>query len=540
MPVLLWLAPAWLLGIFLNGWLKFEPYMLLLGVVVGLLAAVAGTLLNRYSLRNGQSPNQLNLIVPLCLAVICLAGLRYEVSLPSKGPEQVAYWAGDLGSVPELRLKGVVSGDPVYTEKGGSYRLSLREIWPPGATGFRAVSGDIYVKVEPSQHYEAGELLELAGKLYLPAQQTEDGFPYRDYLNRQGMYAVMSKPQAVVLATHQDFFVFHYLNDIQNGSLDIINRFMEGKQAGLLGGILLGEQTGLDPQVKDNFRRTGSTHIIAISGANITITVGVLMLLFGRFFSKKPTLYLSLIGIFFYVLLVGASPGVIRAGVMGGFAIGGLLLGREYTALYGLFGTALFMTLISPQVLYDIGFELSFMATLGLILIAQPLQNLSQFKNWPAFLKEGLIMGFAAEAMTLPLSIFYFKQISLVSLPTSLLALPALPIIMATGAVLVGGGWVFSAWLPGLVSFLGWLSWLFLAYMIAVIDFFASLPFASVSLNAIHPIWLVVYYGLLAFVLTYARSEKFRLRVSSLPASPIALGVMGFSAVGIWVLALFF
>jgi competence protein ComEC len=225
---------------------------------------------------------------------------------------------------------------------------------------------------------------------------------------------------------------------------------------------------------------------------------------------------------------------------MGAFAIVGLLLGREYAALFGLWGTALVMTLISPQVLYDIGFELSFMATLGLILIANPLQNLPQFKNWPAFLKEGLLMGFAAEAMTLPLSIFYFKQISLVSLPTSLLTLPALPIIMATGALVVGGGWVFSWWLPGLVSVLGWLSWLFLAYMIAVVDLFASLPFASVSLNAIHPIWLVVYYGLLAFILTYARSEKFRLRVSTLPPSPITFGLMGFSAVGIWVLALFF
>jgi competence protein ComEC len=404
------------------------------------------------------------------------------------------------------------------------------------------VSGDIFVTFAEGISIQPGDQVELSGQLRLPLEFTEDQFPYRDYLKRQGIYAVMYKPSVDVVATGQNFFLFRWLSTLRNNSLEIIRNFMPAREAGLLGGILLGEQRSLDPQLKQNFQITGSSHIIAISGANITIAIGAMMLLFQRLFRKRTALILSLAGVSGYVLLVGASPGVVRAGVMGGFAIVGLLLGREYFSLLGLAGTTFLMTLASPQVFYDIGFQLSCLATLGLILIASPLQKYRWVQKLPPLYGEGVIMGVAAELMTLPLVVFYFKQIALFSLPVGVVGLPALPMIMASGALLVVGGWLFAVWLPLLVNILGWLSWSFVVYLAEVVNFFAAIPFAAISVPQLHPVWLVIYYGLLAFGISYWRAmpdSPYRVNLNRLIRSPavlpLLLGITGL----VW-LAIFF
>ncbi len=224
-------------------------------------------------------------------------------------------------------------------------------------------------------------------------------------------------------------------------------------------------------------------------------------LLLGRFFSRKTTLIITLVIIAFYVLLVGANPSVLRAGLMGALAIGGLLLGRDYEGLLGLEASAFLMTLYQPRVLWDIGFELSFIATLGLIIIGRPLERWERLKGWWPVIKEGLIITLAAEIMVTPLAAFYFHQISFVSLITNLLAVPALEAIMATGLLAVGAGWLFGVWLPWLAALFGYLVWVFLAYLISTVQFFGSLPFAAAVLPSFHPVWLFYYYFLLGLVI---------------------------------------
>jgi competence protein ComEC len=525
MAPILWVTPAWLLGIFLQGWLNFEPGWLWLGAITAFIFALSYFILKRVS----PSFAGLPLLLPLCLLAFCLGALRYDSSLLKPGPENTGHWAGDFNAAPELRVKGVVSGDPIAGEKSTSLRLNTREIWPPGASGFQPVKGDIHLTLEKDVTVRPGDLLELSGRLQKPREFTGDNFPYREYLERQGIYAVMYRPSAVVLDTGQDFFLFLWLNDIQNHSLEIINRFMEPREAGLLGGILLGETRSIDPEVKEAFRLTGSSHIVAISGANITIAAGAFMLIFGRLFHKRTALILTLAGIAAYVLLVGGSPGVLRAGIMGGIAIVGLIYGREYFSLYSLCGAVLIQTLYSPQAFYDIGFELSAVATLGLILIAAPLQQQGWVQKLPGIYREGFIVGFGAEVMTTPLVIYYFQQISPVSMPTSVIGLPLLPIIMASGALLVAGGWLFAGLFPVLVYGLGWLSWLFTASLVEVVDFFARIPFASIELPQQNPYWLVIYYSGVAALIAYWRSGPqgvFRQQVAALVRSPLGLGAL--------------
>ena len=187
------------------------------------------------------------------------------------------------------------------------------------------------------------------------------------------------------------------------------------------------------------------------------------------------------------------------------------------------------ISLASPQVFSDIGFQLSCLATLGLILIASPLQNYRWVQNLPPLYREGVVMGVAAEIMTLPLVIFYFKQIALFSLPVGVVGLPALPLIMASGALLVVSGWLFAVWLPVMVNAVGWLSWFFVVYLAEVVNFFAAIPFAAISVPQLHPVWLVIYYGLLAGGLSYWRAmpdSSYRINLNRIIRSPAGLLVL--------------
>jgi competence protein ComEC len=217
------------------------------------------------------------------------------------------------------------------------------------------------------------------------------------------------------------------------------------------------------------------------------------------------------------------------------------LFGRDYEGLLGLEASALIMTLFQPRVLYDVGFQLSFLATLGLIIIARPLQEWCYVKDWLPILKEGLIITLAAELMILPLVAFYFHQVSFVSLTANLLAVPALEGIMATGLFALGMGWIFGWWLPVIAQITGYSVSIFLTYLIATVEFFANLPFASATLPAFHPIWIFYYYLLLGLILWLLRDPQKRGRtlLARASSSPLVWGGTASLAVLVW-LAVFF
>ncbi len=513
------------------GWLQLSPVWLGVGAVVGVGLTLFTFFHNR---RYAYLPGRvISAALPLCLVAFCLGGLRMGWAEPGRGLDNLLYYANQ----DEVKIVGVVSGEPNYTERSGSYRLSVREIYAPrNAANSRPVSGEVFVRGPVSPRRNPGDLLELSGKLEEPKEISGDSFPYRDWLARQGIFVSLSYPSSRLVATNQDFFLTRWLLNIKNTAEENILKFVPDREGGLLVGMLLGERSGISPELGKAFRDTGTSHIVAISGSNITIAIGLVTLILGRFFKKRTTFYIALGVILFYVVLVGASPAVVRAGLMGALTIGGLLLGRDYEGLLGLEASALIMTAFQPRVLWDIGFELSFVATLGLIIIARPLQEWRFVKEWSPVLKEGLLITIAAELMVLPLATFYFHQISFVSLATNLAAVPALEAIMATGLVVLAVSGVFGGWLPLLASGFGYLAWLFLAYLIGVVEFFAALPFASTMLPAFHPIWLVYYYALLGLIIWLCRDQQKRGRqlLAWASASPLIYGGVTATAVMVW------
>ena len=164
-----------------------------------------------------------------------------------------------------------------------------------------------------------------------------------------------------------------------------------------MAGILLGVETGIPRPVQEAFKDTGTSHIIAISGFNITILSGMLATGFGRWLGPRGGGVAAGVGITAYTILVGADAAVVRAAIMGGLSLFARQVGRRQAGLNSLAFCAAMMALFTPKILWDVGFQLSFAATLGLVLYADPLTG--AFIRWSTrFLPEAMANRLAGPA----------------------------------------------------------------------------------------------------------------------------------------------
>jgi competence protein ComEC len=285
--------------------------------------------------------------------------------------------------------------------------------------------------------------------------------------------------------------LYHAIFTFKSQAQATIAQLIPEPQAALLTGILLGNDNGLPPDLNEAFRITGMTHIIAISGFNVALLVAILVRLAEPFLSRRGAVIFALVGISLYTVLVGADASVVRAALMGSiYLIANRWLGRPNFAFASLFLAGMVMTVIRPFTLWDVGFQLSFAATLSLMLYADPMtqwvrRGLQRWltRNWVekvmGVLSEAVILTIAAQILTLPLMIGYFGQLSLISLLANALILPVQPAVMIWGGLATLAGLV----LPALGQLLGWVAWLFLGYTIWMVRLFAAVPGAAIPLT---------------------------------------------------------
>ena len=526
-PILV-LAPTWLAGIFLYGWLKPPVQGLYFSAALCLVTGLAGLAYARS--RPVPAKTLAWPLVLLALSVTCLGGLRLSWDAPSTGPDGLLYYHEQPGTI----LTGLISAEPLYNSRSGTFRVDAREIRLEGMGENVPVNGAVYVRAPAVLEVKRGDLVRLTGTLTAPREISGEDFPYRDWLERQGIYTTMDFPRLTLLATDQDFFLARWFYRLNEQARQVVARFVPGEEGGLLSGILLGDKSGLSLQTRQDFTTSGLAHMLAVSGSNISIAIFLTTQALSRFVGRRTLIWLTLGVVLFYVLLVGFSPAVLRAGLMGGMALVGMLLGREYTGLAGLAGSALILTLWQPSILMDTGFQLSFMATLGLVLFSPAWQQ--PVRSWPLFLKTSLAGTLAAEAMILPLVIFYFHQVSLISVLANLLVLPVIEIIMVLGGLAVGSGLLLS-WFSWPTLTFGGLTWLFLAYILVVVKFCASLPFASVHIPVFNPVWIFIYYLVLSGLLGWHRlgdTNRLKGKILHFAGSGAGLATAFLLALGIW------
>lgn len=207
----------------------------------------------------------------------------------------------------------------------------------------------------------------------------------------------------------------------------------------LVSGIVLGNNS-LSQEFQEALRKTGTLHIVVVSGQNVTMLAGFIFLLVPHF-SRRVVVALIIGAVSLYTVLSGLQPPAIRAAIMGTLAYGASLFGRERNSFWGLFLAALLMLFFSPRLISDISFQLSFAATLGIMTLAPHAQK---FIRLPQFLRENLIVTICAWLFTAPLLAYYFSQFTPITPLSNFLILPFVPAIMILGALSIFLGLIFG------------------------------------------------------------------------------------------------
>ncbi len=220
---------------------------------------------------------------------------------------------------------------------------------------------------------------------------------------------------------------------------------LEGKELAIAQALILGDKSLLDQEVKNSFTNTGAMHVLAVSGLHIGIIMQILMIVLGYFpkvISRKKALTAVLIVMWMYAFITGMSPSVVRAVFMFSVLVISQLFGKQYQSINALFFTGFALCLFDPFVIYDIGFQLSFLAMFGIFLLYKPIGELIYIENkWIRKVWEGTAIGFAAQLMTTPLSLYYFHQFPNYFILTNIGLMASSGLILGTGVFLFATSW---------------------------------------------------------------------------------------------------
>lgn len=443
----------------------------------------------------------------LCLLCLMLGGLRHTLAQPIMDAHHIAYY-NDSRS---LTVTGLVIDEPDVRDRFVNLTVAAESVTLADGSS-QPVNGRFLLRTNRFPIIQYGTRVQVNGRLETPP--SNDDFSYKEYLARQNIHSLISLPQLTVLAENQGSPFYATLFRLKTRAQTTIHRLIPDPQAALLVGILLGNDNGIPPDLDTAFQTTGLTHIIAISGFNIAILVAILIRLGDLLLPQKTAVFFALLGIASYTLLVGADASVVRAAIMGStYLLSHRFLGRSSYAVASLFVAGLLMTLLNPFTLWDVGFQLSFAATLSLMLYATPLTRWVEQKLAARFsggavktimglLSEAVLVTLAAQILTLPLLIAYFEQLSLISLLANALVLPVQPGVMAWGGLttLVG---LLS---PALAQPLAWVAWLLLAYTTTLVRALAAVPYAAVPIHLPTSAVLLIY-ALIGLLTWFAKQE---------------------------------
>lgn len=474
--------------------------LLALGVVCGVLAGAAGltisdglalivTLLGlavAIVLRRRRA-----LWLPaLLLAAVVIGAWRYTVTRPPAGAAGLPFYIGQ-----DVTLVGSVMAEPEPLDRGENVRVSVETLTASGSGAPRRVVGAVLAHLATISDLAYGDRLSLAGGLAAPPDLA-GGSPgaYKAYLASQGIYAVLDYPRLKRLGSGAASPLLALAIAIRRFLESGIRHSLPQPAAALLLGILLGTRTRALGALTAPFIATGMIHVVAISGLKVTIVAGTADRLARRLLGPRYALAPALAVLLLYVLVTGATPAGLRAGVMWTLALLAIRFGRRSDALTSLALAAAILCAVSPRILWDLGFELSLAGTASIVLLEPRIER--RLRRVPAVAREGLSVTLAAQVGTLPLLVSGFGQISTVSPLANALLLPLLGPIMALGLPVAALG----ALLPGLGSLLGLLVYPFLAAMIAAVGWLARLPLAALPATPWPFALVAAYYGLVAVI----------------------------------------
>jgi competence protein ComEC len=500
-PPLMWISLVFLGGIVLGSLISLSIWIWLGLALVFIVLSILARFFHFSTFSFLLQPFAFILLI-----AVVFGAARYQSAIPKFDAFHIAFY-NDRDY--DLLITGTLIEPPDYRDSYTNLRVNVQKV--DTGDSELPVHGLILVRVTNNQTFHYGDVLRFRGKLKTPP--TNEDFSYQDYLAAQNIYSYVTNAEVTVLPDKGGNPIVAALYTFKDKSLENIYRMFPDPESSLLAGILLGVDSGLTNELQQAFKNTGTAHIIAISGFNISIIAGIFFMLFSRLFGDRRGAVFAILGIVLYTFIVGASAAVVRAAIMGILALLAKQVGRRQVALNTLLVVAALMCMWNPLYVWDVGFQLSFFATLGLILYATPFSEFANgiiVKYFPAsaaekfaeLFSEFVLLTLAAQLTTIPIMAYQFQRISLVSFIANPFILPAQPAVMILGglAVLLSHIWFAAG------QVVAWIAWPFVVYTIRMVELFDRVPHGTLFLGNFS-IWFVILFYAALLTVTFGWSS---------------------------------
>lgn len=412
---------------------------------------------------------KINLIIIITL--ICILIFRFWYVFHSDNREEiVAKYAGKT-----VEVYGVIDNEPIVKDFTKVFTLKSLSIDDDKVNIFIKVSVDRYLD------YQYGQRLKLVGKAIAPFNFKSNGgrtFDYINFLLKDGIYFEIRKPVIENVGVGDGGYITSGLYQLKQGFLYNLKRVLGEPHAALAGGLVVGEKSALGKDLIDDFRKVGLIHIVVLSGYNITIVADSIRRILS-FLPRGIGISLGGLGIVAFGVLVGGGATVVRSCIMASIAILASLLRKDYNVGKALFVAGILMLIQNPYILlYDPSFQLSFLATLGLILLSSPIEKKIQFIT-ERFGIRGLVAStLATQIFVSPYILYMMGQLSIIGIVVNILVLPIIPLTMLF--VTLAG--IFGFVSTSISKVFAWVSFVLLSYELLMVKAFAKLPFAAINI----------------------------------------------------------
>lgn len=412
-----------------------------------------------------------------------------------------------------VKIEGTLREVPRLTEdnqgrKKQRYLLDVTKVKPQGQE-WQVAGGGLYVYASEREApaVRIGDKVTATGKVRSPhGYQNPGQLDTKMLLKSQGISASLSAGKQGIKVVPMDTAAFaRKLAEVRRHYRESMEQVMPKSDAAAIFAMLFGGYDGVKPELVDSFTLTGIVHILSVSGSHISLLAAVMAGLGALLrLPKTVTAVLVVALIVVYSLLAGAVPPVIRSAIMGGLAFVALALDRERDARRILLLTGLVMLLISPLLFFHISFQLSFLATAGLLYLAPVWQKYFRERGCNAYIAAGLSITLAAQLATLPILAWYFNQLSLSSLIANLVVVPLVEMIIVLG--LFAGVVAFILPFAGSVVFA--CGSLLLGVVTEMTVKIAALPASAIWIPSMNFAWGLLYYLLLGLFLLNAQQRE--------------------------------
>lgn len=355
----------------------------------------------------------------------------------------------------------------------------------------------LYINIKHGREYDIGDNIIVDGFFEMPETSRNIGsFNYRRHLYSTGVYGTIKVINITQVKSNSNIIL-----EIRNGIRKILLELFPKKYAGILNGMLVGETNDISQKTIEAFNITGTSHLLAVSGANISLLITITSVIFSKIFGKKFSEYLIIIFIIFFIIISGSSPSVTRAGIMAILNIISNIILRKPSTINNIFLSAFFILIINPLSLSNTGFILSYVATIGIIYLEKDVKSrIQKFIHIPLIL-ETLSVTISAQIILFPILIYLFNKISIISILANLIIVPASSIITIFSIVTI----LFSCLKFPYISILVKSLFCLLKSITTITDILSKTRFSEIILPTPSIIVIIFFYAAIYLLLVYKK-----------------------------------